>query len=380
MKLKLLPILAVLLLVVSLFVLGSGKLLSAPDYSEVELSYENDGRTRYYYDRLSPNAKLAYTMILPKLYEHSEKIEIPEITSEDFDSLMYALSYDNPELFCLGTQSSLKTEGRTYYYCPSYTCSEQECLDGRSKLDGAVKKALSGISMGADDYEKELYVHDYICKICRYDAEADKLQNISAYSVLVDGNAVCEGYAKAAKLLLDKLGVSNYLITGDAEDGSGKVTGHMWNIVSVNSQNYHLDITWDDMDAQELFDGNHIYFNVDDDMIGKTHFNFNPAENNCKFTDYNYGSQTKMRFSKYDDTARKSIINNIYSNYKKGKKICEFSFTGEREYKTALEDLTQNGGINRLFGEIYKTYPGFECDNVQYVADDELYAFMFVFS
>ncbi len=377
MRSKLLSVLGFFVSVLCVFTFVYANRYSKTDFSDTTLVYENDGR--YYYDNLDSNAKTAYTLILPGLYKHREAIEIPEITSEEFNLLMYALSYDNPDLCCIGTQSSLKTQGNRFYYCPSYTHSEQECAAVKERLETAVSKALSGISKDAGEYEKELYVHDYICKICTYDESGDKQDKISAYSVFVDGSAVCEGYAKAAKLLLDRLSVKNYLITGNAADESGGTQGHMWNIVTVNSQNYHLDITWDDMDSQELFDGNHIYFNLTDEMMGKTHSDFNPAENNCNFTDYNYGNVTKMRFEKYDAAARKSIINNIRSNYNNGKNICEFGFTSEKEYKSALNALTENDGLGEIFRELYRTY-NIRFENVQYITDDNLYAFMFAFS
>ena len=380
MRQRLFSVLAVLILVVTAFIIASRELQFKPDYSDVTLQYENDGKNRYYYGNLSPNAKTAYTMILPKLYEHSEKIEIPELTDEEFDLLIYALSYDNPDLFCLDIQSRMESDGDVFYYSPSYTHSKEECQSKRAELDSAVQKALSGVSTDADDYEKELYVHDYICKICTYNMDSDEQKNRSVYDVFVDGSAVCEGYAKAAKLLLDKLSVSNYLVTGDTEDENGEISGHMWNVVSINSENYHFDVTWDDIDTNEIFEPNHIYFNLTDEMIQKTHFNLNPKENNCNSTKFNYYNQIKMCFSRYDDTARKSIVNNIYSNYKNGNNICEFKFTDEKEYKKAFNELIEGDGLTRIFEELYQTHNDLNFENAQYIKDDKLYAFMFAFS
>lgn len=349
------------------------------NYSDVELIYENDNTNRYYYESLSENAKIAYTLILPRLYEHSEKIEIPKISDEEFDSLIYALSYDNPDLFCIAGKSRLKSENNIYYYYPTYTHSENECQSKKTELENAVNEALSGINTNASEYEKELYVHDLICNICKYEISGNNLNNSSAYDVLITGNAVCEGYAKAAKLLLDKLGVSNYLVTGEAADENGKINSHMWNIVNINGENYHLDVTWDDMDTDELFTNNHIYFNVTDEMISKTHFNIKPSINNCNSTDFNYYNMNGMYFNRYDETARKSIMNEIYKNYKNGNDICEFCFSNENDYNLALKSLIQEDGLSDLLAQAEQIYGKTDYSNIKYITDENSYVFEFIF-
>ena len=53
-----------------------------------------------------------------------------------------------------------------------------------------------------DDYEKALYIHDYIVNKCRYLEESDNTEYEStAYGCLVEGVANCEGYAKAFNIM-----------------------------------------------------------------------------------------------------------------------------------------------------------------------------------
>lgn len=51
---------------------------------------------------------------------------------------------------------------------------------------------------------------------------------------------VCEGYAKAFKILCDKKNIACVLTVGDAGGG------HMWNSVRVNGVWYETDVTWND--------------------------------------------------------------------------------------------------------------------------------------
>ena len=70
-------------------------LLIPTDFSETEMVFESDGSTRYYYDTLSDDGKVAYTKILSEIRTHPESIEIPNLSDSEYDEMFYALSYDN---------------------------------------------------------------------------------------------------------------------------------------------------------------------------------------------------------------------------------------------------------------------------------------------
>jgi transglutaminase/protease-like cytokinesis protein 3 len=60
-----------------------------------------------------------------------------------------------------------------------------------------------------------------------------------AYGALVEQKAVCSGIAMAYKMLLDMAGVPNLLISGTSAGGA-----HMWNLVYIDNQWLHVDVTW----------------------------------------------------------------------------------------------------------------------------------------
>ena len=88
------------------------------------------------------------------------------------------------------------------------------------------------------------------------------------YSCIVAGSAACEGYAKAAKYLLEKAEIECFTLVGDAQNFEGETESHMWNIVNIDGEYYHLDTTWDDPDGSES-GMSHIYMNLNDDEIKK---------------------------------------------------------------------------------------------------------------
>lgn len=99
---------------------------------------------------------------------------------------------------------------------------------------------------GKTVYRKEKAFHDYLVRNVVYDSKArmKKAEGgdvYTAYGALVEGSAVCNGYAEAMKLLCDLSGVECRMISGTV-DGEN----HAWNLVSIDGEWYHVDVTWDD--------------------------------------------------------------------------------------------------------------------------------------
>lgn len=85
-------------------------------------------------------------------------------------------------------------------------------------------------------------IHDWLVDHAAYDEKEESvLIDHTPYGVLLEGKGVCDGYTYAAKLLLDAVGIENEVAMGKA-DGED----HVWNLVRVDGQYYHMDVTWDD--------------------------------------------------------------------------------------------------------------------------------------
>lgn len=109
--------------------------------------------------------------------------------------------------------------------------------------------------------EKARILHDYVAGRFTYNYRVaqgtPKGTDYIAYTALggfVDGSAyssvVCEGYAESFKILSDRFGVENALITGTAKSKSGS-ENHMWNAVKLeNGKWYAADVTWDDQSTK----------------------------------------------------------------------------------------------------------------------------------
>ncbi len=83
-------------------------------------------------------------------------------------------------------------------------------------------------------------IHDHLIENANY-VEMDTPADHTPYNILLEGRGVCDGYAYAAKLLLDAAGIENEIVTGTADGGE-----HRWNLVKLGENWYHMDVTWDD--------------------------------------------------------------------------------------------------------------------------------------
>lgn len=347
------------------------------DFSDTEMLYASDGVTRYYYETLSPNGKTAYTIILSEIRNHPEEIEIPELGDFEFHQMFYALSYDNPELICMTNESQIVMRGAKAYFVPQYYEDAETCEVHRAETEQEVQTILNGITNDMSDYDKELYFHDTICARLSYEYADDDI-GYSTYDALVLGRAVCEGYARSMQMLLNRVQIPNYLVTGTGVDLDGKTEGHMWNVVTIDGQNYYLDVTWDDLDAEEISRFSHSFFNVNEQMIAESHINIAPQDNHCTAADANYFVRENLLFAQYDNAAKAALSAEILRAYQAGTNTFEVRFTDASAYQTALEELIENDQISYLVETADKKLIR-EYKSVIYVQDDDMLTVLFTF-
>lgn len=110
------------------------------------------------------------------------------------------------------------------------------------------------------DYDRLLYYKDEICNRVSYNKTAadnantpygDPWQLIDVFAGEKNAQVVCEGYAKAFQYLCDLTQsqkkftdntIESYIVTGTMAGGTGEGP-HMWNIVSIGSKSYLVDVT-----------------------------------------------------------------------------------------------------------------------------------------
>lgn len=220
-----------------------------------------------------PNAAAllyAYDQIVAGVSGNTEEISIyngvDAITMEEVKMVLDLYRRDYAHHFWLGNRYSI---GYSSVSCVSitleYLLSGAELQEAREAFDEAADAILAGLTADMSEYERELYLHDILAGMITY-TEGTHAHN--AYGALVEGRAVCEGYAEALQYLLQRAGIQSFLAIGASLDPeTGTSVGHEWNYVRIDGEYYHVDLTWNDQD-ENLY---HAYFNQTDALIQEDH-------------------------------------------------------------------------------------------------------------
>ena len=250
---------------------------------------------RYYYSKLNKHEKKAYKAIYGAMQNHEPTATVFGLVEVDLHKLMTAINRDNPHLFYVDFSYGEYSELFSQTIELRYVYDKDETAVLTEKIKKVCKKILSRVS-GQTDYEKELSLHDILVNNIVYDnvaknnLEKYRFRSNTILGPLFYKTAVCEGIAKTFKFLLNALDIKCIIACGKAkgetENNSKSDIKHAWNIVKIDGQPYHIDLTWD----INLSDKNmvrHDYFNLSDDDISVNH-EIIPDLPQCLSDDENY--------------------------------------------------------------------------------------------
>lgn len=115
----------------------------------------------------------------------------------------------------------------------------RETKEQSEAVTAEVRQILADIlKPGMNDHQKIKAIHDYVVTHVEYDTG---LTQYTAYDALFNGKAVCQGYSLLGYRLLTEAGITARIAEGTVNSGE-----HAWNMVLLDGNWYHLDLTWDD--------------------------------------------------------------------------------------------------------------------------------------
>ena len=278
----------------------------------------------YAYESLSEEEKGAYAQIYASLLEMQEK-ELSTTDTELVEKVFQCVLNDHPEIFYVEgytfTKYSRGNKITKIIFNASYTMEKEKLEEKQKAIEEKTNEILAGMPETADDYEKIKYIYEYIIKNTEYNVAAENNQNIC--SVLLDGQSVCQGYAKATQYLLSKAGVKAALVVGYVEDGEG----HAWNLVYADEEPYYVDTTWGDasyrMTTEESSEVNNLpvinydYLCVTTEQLCKTHSieNVVPMPE-CTSVKDNYYVREGAYFTEYNEEQLSKFFEKSYAEGK----------------------------------------------------------------
>ena len=195
--------------------------------------------------------KMLYLAVL--CHQREVIVEWDEADEVLIPRFLFLLLADHPSLFYVRAEGSSFCYGEGYAKIRfRYGFSEQESW----RIGEEIRRRVMGLTLvardhgGIDPIEQMRYVYRYFVTRVVYAEEQLNSEDErelccihSAAGVLLEGKAVCDGLARAFKMILDELGIENRIIRKEIQS-SAKFT-HEWNVINLNGEELHADITWD---------------------------------------------------------------------------------------------------------------------------------------
>ena len=245
--------------------------------SAVNVDYSNVTVDKYFYNQLEEPSQTIY-----KAFESNKenmksgtfRIELgnsfsdilsqtngSDLLGQYYQSAIEAYTYDNPEIFYLSPNKmyiniETTTVGNsvTYnvyinngnennYFIDEFT-SQSQVESAIGQIEQVKNQIIQNRSGNA--YDDIKMIHEYLVENIEYDTTVSQSNIYNVYGALVNGRAVCEGYARSFKYLMDKLGIPCTLVIGTGTNSQGQTENHAWNYVQLNGTWYAIDCTWDD--------------------------------------------------------------------------------------------------------------------------------------
>ena len=248
-----------------------------------------------------------------------------------------------PEIFWMtGYKYKYYQDSPNLIFVPEYLFDKNKIREHQKAMTARVEK-LARAAKDLSEWEKEKYIHDFICENVTY----DKLKKAYSHEIigpLGHGVGVCEGIAKSVKVLCDALGIWCMIAVCGNNPEKGIKYRHTWNIVKIGGTYYHLDATFDNTLGKHSVAGQEIrydYFNLDDKKIFRDHEPLIAPAPVCTNGDHFYYREKKLSFTKEEDVYKRSL-----QAAKKGRTLT-FQWRGgylTREVLEKLLDLLRKAG------------------------------------
>ncbi len=261
----------------------------------------------------------------------------------------YAMFYsDYPEYYWLQNGMSFSiSSGGTVTIEPLLLMTKKEVNKTKSTFNAKVSDLLKDVS-GKSDYEKSKILHDRLCDAVNYTAAT---HDQTAYGALVEGKAVCNGYARAYQLLMQKAGIPAWYLHGNSIEpysAASTYVSHAWNMVKLDGSWYFTDVTWDDQ-GDNIF---YTYFNVTTAQNENDHILSPEIEDyvpQATATEANYFVKENKVFDSFDLSRITELLkanNNEVQIYISGNFDDFFS-----DYDNSLNDIAASLNLNGVFFE-----------------------------
>ncbi len=322
---------------------------------------------RTFYEALSAGEQRAYQLLIDGFMAMSPKISLEgcKVPKSRISVVWNSAFGDHPEIFWVLTDYS-------YHYDadliitevePRYNMDSEERARRQTAIDEVTTSLISRIRGEMSDFDAALWMYELLADIMDYDSIALEQQDArikalqrkklrddtpddlrSIYGALVQKKAVCAGYAVAYQYLLQQIGIECLDVCGYIRRGGY----HAWNIVNLEGDYYHVDVTWGDGSNTDPRKHrkymSYNYFCLTDAEIRLSRsIDRQPPSPSCTATACNYFVRKGLFFEAYDhDAVKQSLLEQLKDP--EATRL-DLRFTSRNVLLAANQHLIHGGGI-----------------------------------
>lgn len=306
------------------------------------------------------NYDRAFAAIYNALSEYDDTASLAGygIKSKDIIHIFSDVINSSPELFYAGNKIS-------YYIDPwdnvtsinlNYTMPKEEAEEATVTYEQEIDYIVSLVSPTLSDVEKALFVHDYMISSFSYDESAT---NFDVISLFRERTGVCQAYSLAYMAVLRELGIEAAMVTSDE-------MMHAWNLVKIDGEWYHVDLSFDDPTPDRPGRVMHDNFLLDDDGIRATstpHYGWGSSER-CNSATFHGKIWNNVRSRMlwldgqwyYIDETSRALIASSFSGAGRTE-VYRFPERWQADNKSGTYYVGVFSGISECFGYIFVNTP-----------------------
>ncbi len=296
----------------------------------------------YYYSKMNKIQQNVYQMMKSGMTSLATSFLVPRVDARELQEIFFQMRLDCPEIFyAVSYKYRFYQDSTNIEVVPEYLFDKKKIKEHQKAMDTRIAKLIRpAVSM--TEWEKEVYIHDFICTNVRY----DKLQKQYSHEIigpLGNGVGVCEGIAKTVKILCDALGIWCMVAVSEANPEKKIKYRHAWNVIRIGGIYYQLDVTFDNsISHQGLI--RYDYFNLDDKRFFRDHEPSIYKLPVCSDDSHSYYREKKLSFTKMEDVEKRAI-----QAVRKGKPLV-FHWRGgylTREVLIELLELMEQAAVKK---------------------------------
>ena len=224
----------------------------------------SDTMTGYFKAQLDENETYIYNAVMYASENGYSDIFLPEDVfgggsfdkAQELEYVITFLSCDSPFVAHNYTTDNIlkgnieQFAGKSYHHIQLETLGEEY----KSRREAAYEKAKSVIASIPDDCdtdaEKARYLYNYAATNASYQLEDYSTRNVPIADLLIDGKAICDGYADTVTMLFNMAGIETASANGVSNETK---SGHTINFAKLDGEYYYFDASADSIVFEKGF-------------------------------------------------------------------------------------------------------------------------------